>query len=646
MNKKLIIFSIFFVLFALTSCKEKTYTHTVIFFLDETTVYRIEEVKHNNYLKEIAIPRKEGYQFIGWECLGEPFSFNQKITSDMKVVAIWRKNKYKVKYQTNAEQVIQDSLVDCNQVITRPVLQQRIGYQFLGWYLEDEPYDFNIPVTNDITLVAKWEKVEYRVIFVTNCDTSIERKYIPYNDYLEEPELLQKEGYTFLGWFENGELFDFTTPITFPHRLEAMWDIQKEKLAEVLDNMIDIAIEEEGYLPNTVDGLNGTIQWSTSNNNIVDEDGKITRLTNENLILTATITKEKESYQLEFNKEIEKRYLKPLVNGKVVSGYFAGYSGFHPLSEKALEQLDIINFAFGQIKDGKAYLPNESVALETLKYRENGIHVVLAIGGWGAGGFSEAMLTSESRTKLVDSIMEILKKYQFDGIDIDWEYPTSSVAGIGSNPNDKNNLTLFCQELKERMQAYRDDLILSIAVTVSDAFYDFRKLNQCIDYFNVMTYDYAMGKQAHHDSPLYSSSYGASSMHRAVTFMKERVDTNKIIPGAAFYCRNGQFQNAEGLGNSLSTSMGSGSLSFKNLKELMIQNPDFIECYDEVACAAYAIYNGMFYSFDNEKSIIDKCNYVKENQLGGLMCWELTQDYVDENGVSVLVNAMYVTLKK
>ena len=122
----------------------------------------------------------------------------------------------------------------------------------------------------------------------------------------------------------------------------------------------------------------------------------------------------------------------------------------------------------------------------------------------------------------------------------------------------------------------------------------------------------------------------------------------KIIPGAAFYCRRGFFAstNNQNLGANLSTSMASNPLTFAKLKELMLKDTTYVEMYDEVSCAAYIIRAGMFYSYDNERSIKDKCEYVKNNNLGGLMCWDLTQDYVDNEGTYVLLNSMYVNLKK
>ena len=129
-----------------------------------------------------------------------------------------------------------------------------------------------------------------------------------------------------------------------------------------------------------------------------------------------------------------------------------------------IEQLDIINYSFGAISNGELKIPVSMNKELVLSYREKGVRVVLAIGGWGADGFSQAVRTEASRTKFINSIMEIIKKYQFDGIDIDWEYPGSGAAGIEYHSSDRNNLTLFCQALKQKMQAYRSDLILSIAI--------------------------------------------------------------------------------------------------------------------------------------------------------------------------------------
>lgn len=602
------------------------------------------------YQEQVIMPDliyKDGAIFDGWYLNGELYDFTTSITQNITLEAKWSVKTFIVRFNTNDGSKIPNQKVEYLDFAKQPSNPFKEGYMFMGWYLNDELFDFTTPIINDLTLVAKWEPRKYRIRFDTNFELDIDDQMVYFGEKIIIKEELVRPGYEFIGWYEHGKRFDLNTPIGEPHSLIAKWDISKELLTELLASSIAKITEEELYLPTTLNDLNGTITWQSSNEEVVNSSGKVKRLTYDvNVVLKAIIEKENETFELEFKTMVKKIDLKPLINGKIVSGYLYFGGGVTPLSEKAISQLDLINYSFGEIKDGKVYLPYPDAAKEVLKYRQSGVRVVLAIGGWGAGGFSEAMISAETRTKLIGSIMDILKEYQFDGIDIDWEYPTSSVAGISSNPNDKNNLTLFCQEMKEKMRLYRDDLLLSIAVTPSDTFYDFRKLNEYVDIFNVMTYDFAMGNNANHDSPLYSSSYGSSSIDKAVNFMKSRVDANKIIPGAAFYCRNGKFSDHQTLGARLSTSMAVGAISFKKLKEMMLKDTSFVENYDVTAGAAYAIYNGNFYSYDNERSIKEKCEYVKNNQLGGLMCWDLSQDYVANDGTSLLINAMYVTLKK
>lgn len=623
-------------------------SYTVSFISNCSSNVDNQIISYNELAHEPSNVINEGYQLLGWYLNDELFDFNTPIKGNITLVAKWTEQICKVKFVTDNYQVISEQNIKYNDLAKRPSTPYKNGYNFIGWYLNNEEFDFNTLIKSDLIIEAKWDKRNYRVRFNTNFDFSIDDQLVKYKETAIIPDLPNRDGYTFLGWYEYGELFDFSMPITTQHSLEAKWEMSKEKTKEVLGMYIESITVEQLYLPNKIDNLDGTITWISSNSDVVSSTGKVTRLTYDVYVkLTAIIEKENETYQLEFETMVEKVSLKPLIKGKIVSGYLYADGGFSGLSSKTIEQLDLINYSFGAInKNGEVYLPNPVAAEKILKYRQNGVRVVLAIGGWQAGGFSEAMIDASSRTKLVNSIMDIIKVYQFDGIDIDWEYPTSSAAGIVSNPNDKNNLTLFCEEMKQRMMEYRTDLILSIAVTISDSFYDYQKLNKYIDIFNVMTYDYAMGKNAYHDSPLYSSNNGSSSMDKAVKFMKSRVDSDKIIPGAAFYCRNGKFSNSQQLGGALSTSMAINAISFAKLKEIMLNDTTFNEQYDVNAGAAYAIYNGSFYSYDNERSIKEKCEYVRDNQLAGLMCWDLSQDYVDSNGTSLLVDVMYKVLKK
>ena len=595
----------------------------------------------------LPTPIKERCVFLGWKYKGEFVDPVLQVQEDMTLTAEWEQTSYLVQFDTMCDKVVRDQIVEKGNKVYPPNALLNPGYTFLYWAKDGERYDFDSVVETDMTLTAVWELKMFGVEWITGTDDVINSFQVAYGTILEEPQSPTKEGYTFVGWYYLGELFDFTTPIYYNMIFTAGWDMNQDTLENYLQGLVPEVTTSDLMFQEHIDDSLATLVWQSSNEDVISANGVVTRqVVDCEVDITVQVSKDTQIFELKWRTLVPKIELKPVNKGSIVSGYLYDYNGTFQLPSTSIEQLDYIHFSFASINNGELVLPSLAAVRQVLSYRQQGVRVGLAIGGWGAGGFSEAMLTKEGRSKLIQSIMNTLKQYQFDGIDIDWEYPTSSVAGIGSNKEDKQNLNLFCEELKQAMNAYRQDLILSIAVTTSDTFFDFRTLNQYVDIFNVMTYDYAMGNTAYHDSALYRVN-ASSSMSNAVEFMKARVDADKIVPGAAFYARRGTFANManQNLSASLSTSMGTNPLSFAKLKALILTDSTYVEQYDAQAEAAYIIRSGVFYSYDNERSIQAKCNYVKNQGLGGLMCWDLTQDYNDQ-GTGILVNAMHTSLKQ
>lgn len=595
----------------------------------------------------LPTPTKERCVFLGWKYKGEFVDSVLQVQEDMTLTAEWEQTSYLVQFDTMCDKVVRDQIVEKGNKVYPPNALLNPGYTFLYWAKDGERYDFDSIVETDMTLTAVWELKMFGVEWITGTSDAIDSFQVAYGTILEEPQSPMKEGYIFVGWYYLGELFDFTTPIYYNMIFTAGWDMNQDTLENYLQGLVPEVTTSDLMFQEHIDDSLATLVWQSSNEDVISANGVVTRqVVDCEVDITVQVSKDTQIFELKWRTLVPKIELKPVNKGSIVSGYLYDYNGTFQLPSTSIEQLDYIHFSFASINNGELVLPNLAAVRQVLSYRQQGVRVGLAIGGWGAGGFSEAMLTKEGRSKLIQSIMNTLKQYQFDGIDIDWEYPTSSVAGIGSNKEDKQNLNLFCEELKQAMNAYRQDLILSIAVTTSDTFFDFRTLNQYVDIFNVMTYDYAMGNTAYHDSALYRVN-ASSSMSNAVEFMKARVDADKIVPGAAFYARRGTFASMtnQNLSASLSTSMGNNPLSFAKLKALILTDSTYVEQYDAQAEAAYIIRSGVFYSYDNERSIQAKCNYVKNQGLGGLMCWDLTQDYNDQ-GTGILVNAMYTSLKQ
>lgn len=327
---------------------------------------------------------------------------------------------------------------------------------------------------------------------------------------------------------------------------------------------------------------------------------------------------------------------------KNIIAYLYDKDNFSKLKKEELAKLDYINYSFGLIKDGIVYIKENNHLIEILKYKECGVKIVLSIGGWGADGFSDAVSTVQNRKKFINSIIELIKKYDFDGIDLDWEYPTVSFANISSSVNDTTNFTFLCKELRYELDKFFEKKVLSIAVPCNDRYYNYKDLNEFVDFVNIMSYDLNVScNVAIHHTNLYSNEkIGCfSSGDNAFRKISKYIDSNKIVLGVAFYGRLGEFlDNNSKLGDKLKEPLIKG-FSYQNIKMMLKNGAN--ESWDDISCSSYIINNNQFISYDNCRSISEKGKYVHKNKLGGLMFWEL-----GANDTYDLLESVYCALTK
>ena len=100
---------------------------------------------------------------------------------------------------------------------------------------------------------------------------------------------------------------------------------------------------------------------------------------------------------------------------------------------------------------------------EVLRENNPDIKILLSVGGWSAGGFSLASRTEEGRKKMAQTGLALVEEYGLDGIDIDWEYPGTSVAGIDSDPSDGENFILLLTALREALGGFESGKMVTIA---------------------------------------------------------------------------------------------------------------------------------------------------------------------------------------
>ncbi len=133
------------------------------------------------------------------------------------------------------------------------------------------------------------------------------------------------------------------------------------------------------------------------------------------------------------------------MNEKKVIGY-VGTRNLGQMREEDIRKLDVINIAFGHIRENETVWEEgagKEKDLERIRRIHPEIKIILSIGGWSADGFSQAAMTEDTREKAAKSAAALVAAYKLDGIDIDWEYPCFALAGIAADMRDKENFTLF-----------------------------------------------------------------------------------------------------------------------------------------------------------------------------------------------------------
>ena len=107
---------------------------------------------------------------------------------------------YTVTFDTDGGSAVDSQPVAYGGQAAAPAAPAKTGYTFAGWYLEGEKFNFNTPVTKDMTLTARWTANQYTITFDTDGGSAIEPITQDYGTAITAPADPTKSGYTFAGW--------------------------------------------------------------------------------------------------------------------------------------------------------------------------------------------------------------------------------------------------------------------------------------------------------------------------------------------------------------------------------------------------------------------------------------------------------------
>lgn len=335
----------------------------------------------------------------------------------------------------------------------------------------------------------------------------------------------------------------------------------------------------------------------------------------------------------------------------IVLAYLATWQRFD-VQQIPVEKLTHLCYAFAKVVDGEivpqpssdpklsseAYCLHLTEQLRQLKQRNPHLQILISIGGWSADGFSDAALTPESRLKFAQSTLDFIQKYQFDGVDLDWEYPSNDMAGIKARVEDKENFTLLLQTLRQQLNAAASDAarspyLLTIAAGAGQYYLDgveIQKFAAQCDFINLMTYDFYNGwaTRAGHHANLYRASHdpeGDSADHGVQLYLANGVRADQLVLGCPFYGRSLRGVGQAGLGAE-GQAKSNGTYSYQAIATELIPSGRYTRHWDAEAQAPWLFDGDEFISYEDPESIRLKGRYVKQHGLAGAMFWEYTED--------------------
>ncbi|CAI4225573.1 unnamed protein product [Auanema sp. JU1783] len=358
---------------------------------------------------------------------------------------------------------------------------------------------------------------------------------------------------------------------------------------------------------------------------------------------------------------------------KYVRGcYFTNWAQYRPGRGKYVPEDYVpglcthILFAFGWMNDDftvrafdPADLPNDWAGaglyrrLNDLKKTDKELKTLLSIGGWSFGTrlFKEMAKTSAGRDVFIKSAIKFVRDWSFDGIDIDWEYPSGS--------EDYINFANLIQEMKEAckseaMKTGREVLLVTAAVSASketiDSGYNVPAISNSFDLIFLMNYDFhgAWSNEIGFNSPLYprkdmKEEEKVWNIDFAAKYWNEKgMPRDKIVVGIATYGRGWTMKNTS---NPVVGSLGTparvtpftqeaGVASYYELCDMLAKGA--VRHWHDEQQVPYLIDGDQFWSYDDKQSVKTKMNYIKKEKFAGAFVWTL--DFDDFNAKCPLSN--------
>jgi GH18 family chitinase len=365
-------------------------------------------------------------------------------------------------------------------------------------------------------------------------------------------------------------------------------------------------------------------------------------------------------------------------NNKEIVGYYPNWQWYdrnHLVNPESImyEKYTIINYAFFRPMADGSVVSTDSWADENLllgpmiwwpvvmhdstkslpyQAHQAGVKLLPSIGGWNDSyNFPAIAANTVKRQTFVNSCLALIDVNNFDGVDLDWEYP--GYAPNGGTTQDKQNFTLLLQDMRNgldalELQTGKDYLLTSCFSPDGEKMLDIEwpDVLPLVDMVNFMTYDFhgSWDPESNHNTPMYPPQIGNPDwcIDGAFTILTQtfNVPPEKVNVGMAFYGKS--LANCSQLYGPHTGYDGStfwedeGVPLYYNILKKMNQFTRYWD--DEVKCP-YLLGNAIntFVTYDDPESLRYKAQFVEDHNAKGIIIWEITGDYIETDPGSGII---------
>ena len=344
-------------------------------------------------------------------------------------------------------------------------------------------------------------------------------------------------------------------------------------------------------------------------------------------------------------------------SNKRTIGYYEGWNSERPCGNMTPEQIpkgyythlffsfSLINPDTFRLEPMDEHTGSLYGSVSALKKTQPELEVWLAVGGWAMNDpgpwrttFSDLAASESAQDEFFESLVTFMARHDYDGVDIDWEYPMAKDRG--GIDADFDNFVNFIARLRARLNRLGTRKGLSLTLPASYWYlkgFDIINLEPHVDFFNVMTYDIhgvwdadigPLGPYAHAHTNL-------TEIEDALKLLwRNNINPGRVNLGLGFYGRSFTMKDPNCMAAGCEFSEGGkggectgtpGVLSAHEIMEIIEAGATMT--LDPVAGVQIVTWDSdQWVSWDDTETLKMKVDYANQRCLGGVLVWAVDLD--------------------